>query len=174
MKQQSFFSVFPWGALKHFVRTVMWEVQWISRKEKTKQNKKGVPWGHIKIKWKDGTIILTAGGISKLLIKRLTMKNMKTQVSRGLLILCWYFEEIWLYGTIFKSHFTALQNNRGSTWTTWSSLRGQGKKPPCAGFHCTSLRAIHPWTKDRSLWELGDKIKHAHARPATTSGDLLP
>lgn len=59
-----------------------------------KTNKQGVPGGHVKIKRKDGTIILTAGGISKLLIKRLTMKNMKTQVSRGLLILCWYSEEI--------------------------------------------------------------------------------
>ena len=59
-------------------------------------------WGHIKINWKDGTIILTAGGISKLLIKRLTIKNMKTQVSRGLLILFWYFEKFWLYGTILN------------------------------------------------------------------------
>lgn len=69
----------------------------------------GVLWGHIKIKWKDGIIILTAGGISKLLIKRLTIKDMKTQVSKGLLILSWYFEKIWLYGTIFKCHFIALK-----------------------------------------------------------------
>lgn len=142
-----------------------------------KTNKQGVPGGHVKIKRKDGTIILTAGGISKLLIKRLTMKNMKTQVSRGLLILCWYSEEIWLYGTIFKSHFIALKTKttkeapepHGHPWGD------RGKNHCVPGFpivHHAELRTL--WTKDDSWWELGDKIQHAHARPTTTSGDLLP
>lgn len=50
--------------------------------------------GHIKMKWNDDMIILTAGGISKLLIKRLTIKNMKIQVSRGLLILFWFCKDL--------------------------------------------------------------------------------
>lgn len=44
----------------------------------------GVLWGHIKIKWKDGIIILTAGGISKLLIKRL-----------NILEVYWFFPGTW-------------------------------------------------------------------------------
>lgn len=52
---------------------------------------------------------LTAGGISKQLIKRLSIENTKTQVSGSLLILFWYFEKTWLYGTILKCHFIALK-----------------------------------------------------------------
>lgn len=156
--------------LKHFMRTVMWDVKWISRKEKNP----GVPWGHLEIKGKDGTIILTAGGTSKLLIKRLTIKNMKSQVSRGLLILFWCFGKIWLYGTIFTSHCVALKNGRENTSTTWSSLRGQEWKPRCAQCPLYITQHCAPCGQSPLVVRNGWWIRHAYARPAKKSGAWPP
>lgn len=148
------------------------EVKLISRKEKKKL---GVFWGHIKNKWKDGPIILTADGISKLLIKRLTIKNMKIQVSRGLLLLFWCFEKIWLYGTIFKCHFIVLKNDRRSTLTKWPSWGDKSRKPPYSRFSSyVNSKPFPPWTKDHSLWEVGDIIQHAYARPTSKAGKWVP
>lgn len=89
---KSFLSVFPW--VKMCIETLYGKSNVGSKVIFQEGKKLRVLLGHIKMKWKDGMIILTAGGISKLLIKRLTIKNMKTQVSRGLLILSWFWEDL--------------------------------------------------------------------------------
>lgn len=131
-RAQPFFSVLLQlnGALQYILRKGGWRVPQSSEEEKA-----GRVWGCIKIKWESGTMILTAGGNSQPLIKRATIKNMKTQVSRGLLILFQCFVTIWLYGTILKYHFIVLWNDRGSSLTKWSSWRDKADKEYLAAIH---------------------------------------
>lgn len=131
-RAQPFFSVLLQlnGALQYILRKGGWRAPQSSEEEKA-----GRVWGCIKIKWESGTMILTAGGNSQPLIKRATIKNMKTQVSRGLLILFQCFVTIWLYGTILKYHFIVLWNDRGSSLTKWSSWRDKADEYLAAIHH---------------------------------------
>lgn len=89
---QFFRSVFPW--VKMCIETLYGKSNVGSKVIFQEGKKLRVLSGHIKMKWNDDMIILTAGGISKLLIKRLTIKNMKIQVSRGLLIPFWFCKDL--------------------------------------------------------------------------------